>query len=47
MFFREIAEKHLFLKEKLEVRDYGDINRLTTYLKVFTLRPEFIENVQS
>jgi hypothetical protein len=47
MFFREIVEKHLSVKEKLEVREFKNNESLTTFLKVFTRRPEFIEKVQS
>jgi hypothetical protein len=45
IFFREIVEKHLKLEDKIQVRDYGDIKKLTPYLKVFTPRAEFIEKV--
>ncbi len=47
IFFREMVEKHLNLKDKIQVRDFKNIENLTTFLRIFTRRPEFIEKVTS
>jgi len=46
IFFREWIEA-LGLKGTVEVRDFGSIDELTDFLKVFTGRPEFREGVKS
>lgn len=46
IFFREWVEA-LGLNGKIEVRDYGSLDQLTDFLKVFTGRKEFKETVES
>lgn len=45
IFFREMTER-LGFKKQIQVRDFGDIDSLTPYLKTFTQLPEFIEKVR-
>jgi hypothetical protein len=45
ILFRELAE-HLSLTD-MQVRDYGDINNLTDYLRTFSRLPGFVEKVRS
>jgi hypothetical protein len=46
IFFRQWVEA-LGLKDKIEVRDYGSLDQLTDFLKVFTGFKEFKETVNS
>ena len=45
ILFRELVE-HLRLAD-MQVRDYGDINNLTDYLRTFSGLPGFVEMVRS
>lgn len=45
ILFRELVE-HLKLTD-MQVRDYGDINNLTDYLRTFSRLPGFVEMVRS
>jgi len=44
IFFREMVE-HLGSKDRIQVRDYGDIDNLTAYLKTFANLEDFQKKV--
>jgi hypothetical protein len=46
IFFRERIEA-IGLKADVEVRDYGSLDDLGSYLRVFAKRKEFVEGVLS